>query len=276
MDQGSFRGKTVWITGASGGLGEALVHGFRAVGARLVLSARREDALARLAGDLGGGPDEVMIAPMDLARPDAIDEAVRTVHGRLGAVDVLVNNAGQTQRGLVRDTVPAVTRTLFEVNVFGPLALTRAVLPAMTAAGGGRIVVISSIAALYASPYRSGYGAAKKALHGLFNALRAEEHGNGIRVCLVVLGAVRTDVSINALRADGGRYGRMDPVIEAGMDPAAAARRIVRAAARGREEVLVAPLAQRWLVWREKYFPGLAARAVRLEPTRRDDRPRGA
>ena len=268
MGRERFSGKTVWITGASGGLGQALAYAFRATGARLVLSARREDALQHLAGALGGGPHEVVVAPMDLARPEAIDEAVRTVHRRLGAVDVLVNNAGLTQRALVRDAAPAVTRTLFEVNVFGPLALTRAVLPAMTAAGGGRIVVISSIAALYASPYRSGYSAAKKALHGLFNALRAEEHASGIRVCVVVLGAVRTNVSINALRADGSAYARMDPAIEAGMEPAAAARRIVQATACGRREVFIAPVAQRWLVWREKYFPGLAARAVRLKPAR--------
>ena len=268
MNRGTFQGKTVWITGASDGLGEALAHAFRAAGARLVLSARREAALARVAGDLGGGPDEVLVVPMDLTRPEAIEDAVRTVHTRLGAVDVLVNNAGQTQRALVRDGAPAVTRALFEVNVFGPLALTRAVLPAMTEAGGGRIVVISSIAALYSSPYRSGYNAAKKALHGLFDALRAEEHSNGIQVSLIVLGAVRTDVSINALRADGSRYGRMDPAMAAGMDPAAVARRIVQAAAFGREEILIAPLPQRWLVWRKKYFAGLASRAVRLKPSR--------
>lgn len=266
MSDAAFRGKTVWITGASGGLGEALAHGFAAAGARLVLSARRQDEFARVARDLGGAGADAMVVPMDLADPAAISESVQTVLAKCRGIDVLVNNAGQTQRALVRGASIEVYRRLFEVNFFGPLAFTQAVLPAMAEAGGGRIVVISSIAAYYASPYRSGYNASKKALHGLFDALRAEEHANRIGVSLIVLGSVRTRVSVNALRGDGSPYGRMDPAMAAGMEPGAVARRIVRATAQGREEVTIAPLHQRWLVWRKKYFPALASRAVRLRP----------
>ncbi len=264
MTEDALRGRRVWITGASGGLGEALAHAFAEGGARLAISARRTAALERVAADLSAHGAEALVAPVDLAVPASIEHAVAAVRAHWGSADVLVNNAGLTQRALVRDAAPDVTRALFKVNVFGPLALTRAVLPGMEEAGGGRIVVISSIAALYSSPYRSGYNAAKKALHGLFDALRAEEHRNAIGVSLIVLSSVRTDVSINALRADGSAYGRMDPAMAAGMDPMTVARRIVRAIAAGREEVTIAPLAQRWLVWRKKYFPKLASRAVRL------------
>ena len=131
---------------------------------------------------------------------------------------------------------------------------------------GGRIVAISSVAAYYSSPYRSGYNASKKALHGLFDALRAEMHRDGIGVLLVVLGSVRTEISVNALRGDGSRYGRMDPAMAHGMDPAAVARRIVKATIAGREEIAIAPLRQRWPMWRKAWFPGLASRAVRLRP----------
>lgn len=265
MTGAAFRGKTVWVTGASGGLGEALARVFAEAGARLVLSARREAELARVAASLPGAGGH-LTAPMDLADPGAVAAAARQVEARLGAVDVLVNNAGQTQRALVRDAGLDVYRRLFEVNFFGPLALTRAVLPGMCAAGGGRIVVISSVAACYSSPYRSGYNAAKKALHGLFDALRAETHRDGIAVTLVVLGAVRTRISINALRGDGGAYGRMDPAMAAGLAPEDAARRIVRAVRQGREEVVIAPISQRWPVWRKACFPRLASRAVRLRP----------
>ena len=264
MSVPSFHDQTVWITGASGGLGEALAHAFRAAGARLILSARREAELARVAHDVADGPGEVVAVPLDLADPASIQKAVEDVLVRPGGIDLLVNNAGLTQRALARDAAPEVTRSLFEVNFFGPLALSRSVLPAMAQAGGGRIVVISSIAALYSSPYRSGYNACKRALHGMFAALRAEEHRNNIGVSLIVLGSVRTNVSINALRADGSNYGRMDPAMAAGMDPGDVARRIVEAVASGREEITIAPLAQRWLVWRKKYFPGIASRAVRL------------
>ena len=255
-------GRTVWITGASGGLGEALAHAFAAAGARLVLSARRERELARVVEAIAGSGGAARALPMNLADPASIAAAAADVARREGRVDILIHNAGQTQRALVANAGIDVYRRLFEVNFFGPLALTKAALPAMR--GGGRIVVISSIAAYYSSPYRSGYNASKKALHGLFDAFRAERHRDGTSVLLVVLGSVRTKVSVNALRGDGSTYGRMDPAMAAGMDPARVARKILRATEAGREEIAIAPIGQRWLMWRKAWFPRLASRAVRL------------
>ena len=257
-------GRTIWITGASGGLGEALAHAFSAEGARLVLSARREDELDRVAAAIADAGATARAVPMDLADPDSIAAAAADVARVEGRIDVLVHNAGQTQRALIADADVDIYRRLFEVNFFGPLALTKAAQPAM--AGGGKIVAISSIAAYYSSPYRSGYNASKKALHGLFDAFRAEAHRDGIGVLLVVLGSVRTRVSINALRGDGSPYGRMDPAMAQGMDPAAVARKIVGATIAGREEITIAPPHQRWLMWRKAWFPQLASRAVRLRP----------
>ena len=217
--------------------------------------------MAAAVADAGGTARAV---PMDLADPDSIAAAAADVARVEGRIDVLVHNAGLTQRALIADADIDVYRRLFEVNFFGPLALTQATMPAM--AGGGKIVAISSIAAYYSSPYRSGYNASKKALHGLFDALRAEAHGDGIGVLLVVLGSVRTRVSVNALRGDGSLYGRMDPAMAAGMDPAAVAGKIVKATAGGREEIAIAPLGQRWLMWRKAWLPRLASRAVRLRP----------
>ena len=261
---GSLDGRTVWITGASGGLGEALAYAFGAAGARLVLSARREGELARVAEAVADAGGAARALPMDLADPASIAAAAADVAAAEGRVDVLVHNAGQTQRALVADAGMDIYRRLFEVNFFGPLALTKAALPAL--GNGGRIVVVSSIAAYYSSPYRSGYNASKKALHGLFDAFRAEAHRDGISVLLAVLGGVRTRVSINALRGDGSAYGRMDPAMAAGMDPARVAGRILRATASRREEIAIAPLGQRWLMWRKTWLPRLASRAVRLRP----------
>lgn len=257
-------GRTVWITGASGGLGEALAHAFGGAGARLVLSARREDELARVAAAVGAAGGTARALPMDLADPASIASAAADIARLEGSIDILIHNAGLTQRSLVVDAGVDIYRRLFEVNFFGPLALTKAAMAAM--AGGGRIVVISSIAAYYSSPYRSGYNASKKALHGLFDALRAEAHRDGIGVLLVVLGSIGTRVSINALRGDGSRYGRMDPAMASGMDPARVAGKILRATAGRREEIAIAPLGQRWLMLRKAWFPRLASRAVRLRP----------
>lgn len=259
---GGVAGRIVWITGASGGLGEALAHAFGAQGARLILSARRDDELARVTAAIADAGGTARAVPMDLADPESIAAAASGVARVEGRIDILVHNAGQTQRALLADAGLDIYRRLFEVNFFGPLALTKAALPAME--GGGRIVAISSIAAYYSSPYRSGYNASKKALHGLFDALRAEAHRDGVGVLLVVLGSVKTRVSVNALRGDGSLYGRMDPAMAAGMDPAAVARKIVKATVAGREEIVIAPLHQRWLVWRKAWVPRLASRAVRL------------
>ena len=260
-----FAGKVVWITGASSGIGEALAHAFHGEGAHVILSARREGELARVAADCHGrGGGETMALPLDLARPDSLADAAGHALDRFGHIDVLVNNAGLAHRGLVADTEMPVYRELFETNVFGPLALTKLVLPSMMARASGRIVVISSVAGRYSSPMRSGYNAAKRALHGLYDSLRAELWPHGVGVTLIVLGAARTRITVNARRGDGRAYGKMDPFIADGMAPPDAARRILAATARGKDEAMIARPSHRWLVYRKHFLPRLAARAVRL------------
>lgn len=261
-----FEDKVVWVTGASGGLGEALARAFHADGAHVVLSARRETELQRVAADLTNSPGECFVLPLDLARPDSFAAAAERVLQRFGRVDVLVNNAGLTQRALAVETDMAVTRALFEVNFFGPLALAKSVLPAMTARQAGRIVVVSSIAAKFATPLRSGYNASKAALERVFDAFRAETWTGGVGVTTIVLGSVRTDISINALTGDGGAYGRMNRIQAEGMDADRAAARILDAVVRGRDEVTIAPPWQRWLIWRARFLPRLSRRAMRLAP----------
>lgn len=261
-----FRDQVVWITGASSGLGEALVPAFHGEGARVILSARRDEELRRVAASCGEGPGEIFVLPLDLADAGSLPAKAAAALDRFGRIDILVNNAGRTQRALFKDTEAAVYRDLFEVNFFGPLVLTRLVLAPMVARKEGRIVVVSSIQYAYSTPLRSGYNAVKRALHGLFESIRAEHWADGIRITMVVLGAVRTNVSINAARGDGSNYGKMNRVIAEGLEPAEAARRILDGIAADRDEIVVASPRQRWLVWRARLFPRLAARAARLTP----------
>ena len=263
-----FKGKVVWITGASSGIGEALAHAFHGEGAHVVLSARRVAELNRVAGDLADGAGEHMVVPLDLADEASLSKAAELVRERFGRVDILVNNAGRTLRATIAKTRMNVFRDLFETNFFGPLALAKLV---MTAQDGGRIVVISSIAAKYSTPLRSGYSASKAALERIFGALRAEEWANGIDVTTIVLGSANTNISVNAATGDGGTYGKKNLIQADGMDPDHVARRILDAVARGRAEVMIAPLWQRWHVWRAKYFPAWSSRALRL-PTRNQTR----
>ncbi|NBP71876.1 MAG: SDR family oxidoreductase [Alphaproteobacteria bacterium] len=257
-----FRDSVVWVTGASSGIGEHLARLFHAEGAHVVLSARREDALSRVA-EACDGPGDTMILPLDVTDETAIGTAAGQVSARFGRVDILVNNAGLTQRGRIAETSLDVYRRIMDVNFFGPLMLTKAVLPSMTERGSGRIVCVTSVAGKYGSPMRSGYNAAKHAAHGFFDSLREEVARHGIDVTLIVPGTVRTDVSLNALRGDGSLYGRMDPFLASGMDPADCAGRILDAVHARKREVLIASGVARRNVWLKRLSPALLSWVTR-------------
>lgn len=254
-------GQTAWITGASSGIGEALAARLAARGVRLVLSARREAELERVRAGLPR-PETHRTVAFDLADEAAVCEAAREVLAAAGRLDLLVLNAGISQRSLVRDTDLAVDRRLFEVDFFAPVALAKAVLPAFREQGGGRFVVVSSLAGKVGTPLRSGYAASKHALHGFFESLRAEEHAAGVRVTMVLPGFIRTPLPVTALTGDGSPQGRMDRAQLEGMSPDRCAERIVRAVVAGRDEVLVGGR-ERLVVPLARLSPWLVRRIVR-------------
>lgn len=248
------RGKVVWITGASSGIGEALAHAYARKGAYVVLGARRREELARVAASLPKG-SKWLVLPADVTDLDAIPQQLRTIEDTFGPVDVLVNNAGVSQRSLVVDTSLETYRRLMEIDFFATVALTKAVLPRMLERKAGAIVVTSSVAGKLGSPLRSGYSAAKFALHGFYDCLRAEVSRDNVSVTLAVLGFVRTDVSKNALTGDGSPNGVMEAGIANGIEPSVVAKAIVKGTERGSREVVVANGA-----------PGSALRLLRLSP----------
>ena len=257
----TFQDQRVWITGASSGIGEALAVAFHNAGARLILSARREDELRRVQNLCGGEP-RTRVLSLDMSRADELAENARSALQIFGGVDILVLNAGISQRSLTRDTGDEVYRQLMEVNFFGPETLARAVLPSMLEAGKGRLVVISSIAGKFGVPLRSGYSASKFALYGFFEALRAEEGRNGISVTMVCPGFIRTGISIHALKGDGSRHARLDPELENGMPAEECARQILKAVAHGKEDLCVGYARDRRLVLLKRWFPGILSRMV--------------
>lgn len=255
------RDRHVWITGASSGIGEALAVQMAARGARLVLSARREEELERVRRECEA-PERHFVVPLDLADPASLEYAAERVLDRRGVVEVMVHNGGISQRSLAREADLSVDRKLMEVDYFGPVALTKALLPSMRERGEGRFVVVSSLVGKIGTPLRSGYAAAKHALHGFFESLRAEEHDAGIRVTMVCPGFVHTRITHNALTADGSPQGTLDRAQAEGMSADECARRIVAAVEAGRDEVLIggkerfAPL-----LWR--LSPALYRRLIR-------------
>ena len=256
-----FTDRVVWITGASSGIGEALARAFSREGAKLILSSRRPDALERVAGDCGGSADRIHVLPLDLADAGALPAKAESAESRFGRIDILVNNGGISQRSPAKDTDMAVDRRIMEVNFFSAIALTRAVLPAMLARRSGRIVVVGSVVGKFATPRRSAYAASKHALQGWFDALRAELRGSGVGVTMVCPGLIRTNISRNALLADGTLHARMDRDQENRMAPERCAGAILRATAAGRREIYPGG-PETWAVLFNRLFPGLFARLV--------------
>jgi short-subunit dehydrogenase len=256
-----FAGQTIWITGASSGIGEASAYAFAREGARLVLSSRRSEELERVRRNCAR-PDDHLIVPLDLARSETFGAITADVCARCGQIDVLLNNGGVSQRALAVDATAEVERALMEVDYFGPVALTKAVLPAMRARRAGHVVVISSVMGYLGTPGRSTYAAAKHALHGYFDSLRAELWRENIAVTIVCPGYVRTAVSDNALGPRGERHGRTDSTHERGIAVEKCAAAIVRAVARRREEIVVGG----WEVtgyYLKRFAPWLLSRIVR-------------
>lgn len=202
----SLRERVCWITGASSGIGEALALDLARRGANLVLSARREDRLEEVRKRCPD-PARVALLPLDVSDTEHASEHVRGALGAFGRVDVMVHNAGVAQRGGVIDTPLEVDRRIMEVNYFGVVALTKALLPKMVDAGRGHLVVVSSVVGYVGTPERAAYAASKHALHGYFESLRAETYEKGIRVTMVCPGFVKTELRRSALTPDGSTRG---------------------------------------------------------------------
>lgn len=256
------KNKNVWITGASSGIGKAMAVEMAKAGAHVLVSARRLDKLndtAALCRQYGG---KVAILPLDLSETAALRDAAAKAETLLGPVDILLNIGGVGQRGLALDTDSAVARRIFEVDFWGAVELTRAVAPGMVARGGGQIVSLSGVLGKFGAPRRSFYSAAKHAMHGWFDSLREELLGTGVEVTLIVPGWVRTEISENALEADGTAHGGMDQGQQNGISSEECAKRSMPAIIKGLPEQLVGGI-ECGGVYLNRIWPGLFRRFLR-------------
>lgn len=246
--------KVVWITGASSGIGEALAYAFAEFNTKLVLSARREEELIRVKKNCKKALD-VMVIPLDLTQSNSFAEKTKQVIEHFGQIDILVNNGGISQRSLTKDTVLDVDRKIMEVNFFGAVGMAKAVLPEMLKKEMGLIINISSIVGKVGVPLRSAYSASKHAIHGFFDAARAELWKDGIRVLNVCPGFIRTDVSKNALTADGSKHNKMDDATNAGLSAEECANQIIKAIQKGKDEVIIAGKREKRAVLLKRIYP---------------------
>lgn len=229
---------TIWITGASSGIGEALAIAFAKRGARIILSGRDEAKLAAVKKSCKHSKKHIIV-PFDISDVEQAKEAYDAAITQAGKIDWLINNAGISQRSLIMDTSEDVERQIMEIDYFAQTRLTRLVLPDMIAQGGGKVVMISSVAGLLGTQYRGAYGAAKAALHMWANSLRAELHEQGIEVATIFPGFIQTNVSINALTGDGSAQGTMDEATSNGLTAADFAKQVVKALSNDKEYIIV-------------------------------------
>jgi short-subunit dehydrogenase len=251
-----FAGKTAWITGASSGIGEALVYEFVRMGARVIASSNEPDGLERVKKSCGTRSGLVTCVPFDLSDTSGIKEIVSQQLGGDGKIDFLLNLGGLSQRSRIEETPEWIDRRIFEINYFGTIALTKAILPYMIQNKSGHILATSSITGRFGFPLRSAYSASKQALHGFFETLYLENKNNNIRVSVIIPGRVRTSISIHALESDGTEHGKMDDGQASGISPANAARIIVRGIIRDKREILVGK-GELTLLYIRRIFPWL-------------------
>ena len=249
------KNKTVWITGASSGIGEACAIAFAKKGASLILSARNEEKLNQVKEKCLGAPI-IHVLPMDVADHNILESKTKEAISKTGNIDILINNAGISQRAFVRDSTLQMDKIIFDVNFFGNVGLTRALLPHMTARKSGAIVVTSSVAGRLGPPLRCAYAASKHALHGWYDVLRAEVAADGIQVNVICPGFIKTDISINALAGDGKKHGIMDEGQAQGVSAEKCADHFVNAVIKNKKESLIGGK-EIQLVKVRRFLPGM-------------------
>ena len=240
MNKGKmFGGKVAWITGASSGIGESLVYEFVKMGALVIASSNDAQGLERVKTGCAGNSHLVHCIPFDLSDTSEVIKIVEQQINAFGKIDFLLNIGGISQRSRIDETPLWLDRKIFEINYFGTIALTKAVLPYMIRQQSGHILATSSISGRFGFPLRSAYSASKQALHGFFETLYLENKKFNIRASVIIPGRVRTSISVHALDAEGKEHGKLDEGQAKGISPAKAAGIIINGIRRNKREILV-------------------------------------
>ncbi len=252
--------KIIWITGASSGIGEALVYALNALGAKLIISSRNRDELFRVKAKCVDQIN-VHVLSLDLANHDDLAKKAVDAIRIYGKIDILINSGGVSQRGLAIETNLQTEQRIMDVNFWGTVILSKTVLPQMLAQGSGHLVCVSSLVGKFGTPLRSAYSASKHALHGYFDSLRAETSEN-INITIVCPGFIKTKVTINALTANGDAQGTMDDAQANGMQPEVCAQKIIQAITAKKQEVYIGGKETKGVLLK-RFLPKLFAKIIR-------------
>lgn len=263
--------KVVVITGASGGIGEALAHKYAREGARVMLAARSEaklDALSRVLNDNGG---ETHWQVTDVSDRKSCEALIAATVERFGGVDVLINNAGISMRALARDLDPEVIEKVMQVNFFGTVYCTQAALPFILKSKGS-IIGVSSIAGFRGLPARTGYSSSKFAMHGYLESLRTELLKTGVHVLIACPGFTASNIRKAALVSDGSSQGDT-PLNEQKLMSAEAVANYIYKAQQRRKRTLILTRQGKMTVFLNKLFPAFMDKMVYKHFSKEADSP---
>lgn len=259
----NWKGKVAWVTGASSGIGEGIARKLASLGAIVVLSSRNEKTLEEIKNSLPNSTAHFCI-PLDLEHAENFPELASKVIEKMGRIDFLFNNGGLSQRSEAGDTPLSVDRRIMEINYFGNIALTKAVLPYMRKQQSGTIVVISSIAGKFGFFLRSAYSASKHALHGFYESLLLEEEKHNIKVTIACPGKINTNISLNALNEKGLTHGVMDHNQETGMPIEECVEKLLKAVKNQKKEVLIGNREIK-AVTLKRFFPSIFWKVIKKQ-----------
>lgn len=255
------KNKIIWITGASSGIGEALCYQLNQLGAKLIISSRNREALYQVKNNCKINPLDVHVLPLDLENIDSLKELTNEAIKIFNKIDIIIHSGGVSQRSLALETELSVAQRIMNINFWGTIALSQHLLPSMLSKGSGHIVIISSLVGKFGTKFRSAYSASKHALHGYFDSLRTEIDPN-IKITIVCPGFIKTNVTINALTANGTKQNSMDDAQANGMPAEECAKQIIKAILSGKEEVYIGGK-EKYGVLLKRFLPGLFSKIVR-------------
>ncbi|MFW5892002.1 MAG: SDR family oxidoreductase, partial [Bacteroidota bacterium] len=257
-----FKNRVVWITGASSGIGREIALQLSERGSHLILTSSSAEKLEKVKQECKVSSSAVHVVTADLTRADSIEpltEKVTTIYNRL---DVVILNAGISQRALISESDFETHRKIFQINYFSNVQIVQRILPLFLEQGYGHLAVTSSITGKFGFPLRSAYSASKHALHGFFETLHLEHLHDNIFVTIAMPGRVRTDISLNALDASGQKHGKLDPGQANGISAEKCAEKYIEAIEKQKMQVLIGGK-EIWMVHIRRFLPRLFYKIAR-------------
>ncbi len=265
------RDKVVVVTGASSGIGEAMAREYAKMGARVVMAARREEELRRIASDIEQDGGKVAYAVCDVTKEEECKHLMDVAIERFGRIDVMICNAGLSMRALFDDCDLGVLHRLMDVNFWGTVNCTKYALPWLQLSHGS-LVGISSVAGIHGLPGRTGYSASKYAMTGFLDTIRIENLKKGVHVMTACPGFTASNVRFSALTADGTQQGDT-PRNEAKMMMPEEVAHIVARGLKRRKRLCLMEWEGRATHLLKKFFPSLVDRLFYMVMAREPDSP---